>query len=279
MRKRNELVNKIKYLLKKSSMPRFLHRFGPKMYELWQHVFALFFKADCRLSYRRTSRILKSLGFNVASKSTLQRYSKKISLPFWQKMLSLTITGFSNVVSVDATGLSKTRASEHYIKRIDRELKLGKGFHFSIVVGENSQILSMRLRKKYCHDIKDVKYLYKRLSHKPKIILLDKGYDAEWLRKYFSHQKVRSIAPVRKNAKRGFYRLNLKRNFPKQIYTKRNRVESIFHAFKQKYGSSVSSKNICSARTEIYCKSILHNIFPKMLRLLGHTPQISNKAV
>ena len=271
MRKRNELVNKIKHLLKKSSMPRFLHHFGPKMYELWQHVFALFFKADCKLSYRRTSRILKSLGFNVASKSTLQRYSKKISLPFWQKMLSLTITGFSSVISVDATGLSKTRASEHYIKRIDRELKLGKGFHFSIAVSENSQILSLRLRKKYCHDIKDVKYLYKRLPQKPKIILLDKGYDAEWMHKYFSRQKVRSIAPVRKNAVRGFYRLNLKNNFPKQIYNKRNRVESIFHAFKQKFGGSVSSKNICSARTEVYCKAILHNIFSKMIRLLGHT--------
>ena len=248
-----------------------LHHFGPKTYNLWQHVFALFIRAECRLSYRRTNKLLTKLGFIVAGKSTLQRYAKKLKLAFWQKILSITIKSASKIISIDGTGLEKTNASEHYIKRIDAESRFGKGYHFSIAVGENSQILSLRLRKKYCHDIKDVKYLYKQLPQKPDIILLDKGYDAEWMHKYFAQQQVRSIAPVRKNVQRGFHRLALKRDFPKEIYAQRNRVESIFHAFKTKYGSSVSSRHIASARSEVYCKAILHNIFLQIFRLLGQT--------
>ena len=271
MKEKTNLIKKVKLLLKKAKAPVRLHHFGPKTYKLWQHVFALFIRANCRLSYRRTTKLLRNIGFIVASKSTLQRYSKKLSLPFWQKILSLTIKSASKIVSIDGTGLEKTSASEHYIKRIDRDSMFGKGYHLSIAVGENSQILSLRLRKKYCHDIKDVKNLFKQLPHKPEIILLDKGYDAEWMHKYFKQQRVRSVAPVRKNVRRGFNRLALKRNFPKELYNKRNRVESIFHAFKTKYGSSVSSQHIASARSEVYCKAILHNIFLKMLRLLGQT--------
>jgi len=276
MRKKETLIKKVKHFLKQINAPKRLHRFGPKLFELWEHVFALFVKSMCRLSYRRTSEFLEMTGFNVASKSTLQRYSIKLTLPFWQNILRLTIQGISKIISIDGTGLEKTSASEHYIKRIDRESMFGKGFHFSIAVGENSQILSLRLRKKYGHDIKDVKYLFKHMSFKPKIILLDKGYDAEWMHKFFASQNVQSIAPVRKNACRGFHRLALKRDFPKKLYGQRNRVESIFHAFKTKFGSSVSSRKITSARAEVYCKAILHNISMFLIRLLGQTPNIRN---
>ena len=122
MKKEEQLINKVKHLLKKARAPVRIHRFGPKTYSLWQHVFALFIRAECRLSYRRTTSLLRKLGFVVASKSTLQHYAAKLDLPFWQKLLRATLKGYARIVSVDATGLSKTLASEHYIKRIDRKL-------------------------------------------------------------------------------------------------------------------------------------------------------------
>jgi len=271
MKEKDTLIKKVKHLLKKVQAPKYLHRFGPKTYKLWQHVFALFVKAHCQLSYRRTTKFLRLLGFTVATKSTLQRYSAKLKLPFWQKMLQKTFSSVTDIVAIDGTGLEKTRVSEHYIKRIDGKSSFGKGFHFSILTGTNGKIFCLRLRKRYGHDVKDIKCLFRNLLNKPKIALMDKGYDAEWIHKMVQQRGIRSIAPVRKNAKRGFYRLNLKRKFPQKIYNKRNIVESIFHAFKQKYGSSVSSKKISSARTEVYCKAILHNIILKINQLLGHT--------
>jgi len=271
MSKQNTLVNKVKHLLRKTNAPRFLHHFGPKIYQLWQHIFALFVKAECQFSYRRTTNFLRNLGFKVATKSTLQRYSSKLLLPFWQKMFYKTIFKIGNIVSIDGTGLERTKTSEHYIHRIDAKRPFCKGYHLSIIVGEKSKILSLRIRQKYCHDMKDVKYLTKRLLKKPKIILMDKGYDSEKLHRYFAIQNIRSIAPVKKNWAKGQLRKNLKDNFPQKLYNKRSRVESIFHALKQKFGSSVSSKKIACARTEIYCRAILHNVFSKIVRVLGHT--------
>jgi transposase len=260
MKEKNELIKKVKHLLKKTNQPKYLHYFGPKMYQLWQHIFALFFKADCKLSYRRTTQILRDLGFNIASKSTLQRYASKLKLPFWKQMFKLTVGKCSSIFSIDGSGLEKTRASKHYIKRIDGHYKFSKGFHFSIVVNKSGKIQALRLRKNYGSDVKDVKSLYRSLVNKPKVILMDKGYDAEWIHEFFEFKGIRSIAPTRSNARRGFFRRKLMKKFPKKLYNKRNIVESIFHAFKQKYGSSIYSKNIASARSEVYCKAILHNI-------------------
>jgi len=279
MIKKDALINKIKHLLNKANAPRRLHRFGPKLYELWQHVFALFVKAECKLSYRRTTTFLRNLGFHIATKSTLQRYSKKLLLPFWQKLFSQTIDKVSRIVSADGTGLERTKASEHYIKRIDAKRPFCKGYHLSIIVGEDSKILSLRLRQKYCHDMKDIRYLTKRLSNKPCIILMDKGYDCEDLHRYFAKQNIWSIAPVRKNWAKGQFRKQLKDNFPQKLYNKRSRVESVFHAFKQKYGNNVNSKKIVSARSEIYCKAILYNLFLRLIQVLGQTLKRKKVAV
>jgi len=271
MRQKNQLIQKVKHFLRKSKAPKYLHHFGPKMYKLWQHVFALFIKSECQLSYRRTTRLLRDLGFKIATKSTLQRYAAKLKLPFWQKIFDNTLSKVSDIVSIDGTGLERTKASEHYVKRIDAKRPFCKGYHLSIIVGEDSKILSLRLRKRYSHDIIDTKYLTKRLKNKPKIIVMDKAYDSEKLHQYFAEQNIWSIAPVKKNWVKGQLRKKLKDNFPEKIYHKRSRVESVFHALKQKFGSSVSSRNIASARTEIYCRAILHNIFLRIIQVLGQT--------
>ena len=270
------LVQKVKHLLHKIEAPKYWHCFGPKLYELWQHVFALFVKAECQFSYRRTTKFLRNLGFKVATKSTLQRYSKKLLLPFWQKLFFQTISKVSKIVSADGTGLERTKASEHYIRRIDVKRPFCKGYHLSIIVGEDSKILNLRIRQKYCHDMKDIRYLTKRLSCKPKIILMDKGYDSEELHRYFASQNIWSIAPVKKNWARGQLRKKLKDNFPQKLYNKRSRVESVFHAFKQKYGNHINSKKITSARSEIYCKAILYNLFLMIIQVLGQTLILEN---
>ena len=80
------------------------------------------------------------------------------------KLFSKTISKVSKIVSVDGTGLERTKASEHYIKRIDAKRPFCKGYHLSIIVGTNSKILSLRIRQKYCHYMKDIRYLTKRLA-------------------------------------------------------------------------------------------------------------------
>lgn len=234
MVKENKLIKKVKHLLKRAKAPRFLHRFGPRTYEVWQHLFALFVKAYSRLSYRRTTRFLRDLGFTVATKSTLQRHAAKLGLPFWQTMLQATVGRVPRVGAIDGTGLERTTASWYYIKRID-DKKVKQYFKLSILAGTNAKILSLRVRSARAHDIKDVKNLYNKAKKCPRILLMDKGYDAEWLHRYFNDRNVRSIVPTRKRAGYGSFRKKLRNNFPQKLYNKRNIVESVFHALKTKY--------------------------------------------
>lgn len=269
MEDNNKLINKVKLLLKKINAPKYLHRFGPKTYQLWQHVFALFVKSYCQLSYRSTSYFLKCMGFCIAAKSTLQRYASRLGLPFWQSIFNKTVMSKSRIGAIDSTGLDKSKSSLYYARRIDSDKKVRRYFKLSILALGNS-IASLRLRSKPAHESKDIKYLFCKAKKLPSTMLMDKGYDAEWIHEFFAEQNIRSIAPVRKNWRRGFYRKRLAANFPQKLYNKRSRVESVFHSLKQRYGSSISSKLANTARTEVYCRAILYNLFI-LDYVLGHS--------
>ena len=270
MKDKTALINKIKLLLGRAKAPKHLNRFGPKTYELWQHVFALFVKSYCQLSYRSTAYFLKQLGFNVATKSTLQRYTAKLSLPFWQTIFDKTATTKASIAAIDSTGLERSRASLYYLRRIDSEKRIRRHFQLSILASGN-KIISFRLRSKPVHETRDVKYLFAKAKRTPSTVLMDKGYDAEWVHEYFADNGTKSIAPVRKNWRRGFYRKELAVNFPQKLYNKRSRIESIFHSLKQRFGSSISSKLANTARSEVYCRAILYNLFVRLCHLLGQS--------
>jgi transposase len=271
MKKKEErLVNKVKRLLRKAKIPRNLNRKGSKIYAFWNHCFALLTRAMFRLSYRRTVQSLEFLGFRVASKSTLAYQAKKIPRGIWQLLLKATISQPVKISAIDSTGLSGNNPSWHYVKRINAEKPIKRFFKLSILIDvKRRKILSLKLRSNPRHDILDVKYLIKQTSKKPSVILLDKGYDAEWLHKYFAEQNIWSIAPVRKGCARGFYRRQLQRSFPQKTYNQRSIVESVFGAIKRKYGSSVSSIKHSSATAEVYCRAIIHNIFWQIINYLG----------
>ncbi len=70
-KKEVKLINKVKRLLRRLGCPRWLHHFGPKTYEFYQHVIALFLKETFRLSFRRVSKLLNMLGLIVPSYSAI----------------------------------------------------------------------------------------------------------------------------------------------------------------------------------------------------------------
>jgi transposase len=276
MKKEEKLVNKVKRLLRKAKFPRYLHHYGPKTYKFWQHAFALIAKAMFRLSYRRTSNLLRLLGFNVASKSTIHRYARKLPVGLWQKLLKATVDNTVDISAIDGTGLSRTSQSWHYIKRIDRDPD-NTFYKLSVCVDvKKRKILCLRVRAKRASDIKDVKNLIKNLPAKPNLCIMDKSYDAEWLHQFLHSKNIKSIIPARNHAKsrhytKGKFRKEMKYNFSKykKIYNQRNIVESLIFAYKKLFGDSVSSKLITSARAEVYCRAIAYNLFFIIIRLLG----------
>jgi len=263
MKKGKRLVNKVKHLIRKAGLPRWLHHYGPKKYEFWHHALALVIKQECRLGYRRVSNLLSMMGFKVPTYSALAKMTKRIPLAVWQVILKATIDNVPYIVAIDGTGMSRPLPSLYYYKRIDKPYPVDIPLKLSIAVDTRTKkILSLRLRAKKAHDIRDAKYLINQLSFIPKKIVADKGYDAEWLHKFCRDLGIRAIIPLRKygHSVHKMWSLRRQQKIKQKTYGRREMVESTFKATKTKFGSSVSCMTIITQRAELYCRAIAHNI-------------------
>ena len=272
MKRENKLVKKVKRLLKRLGMPRWLHHFGPKKYEFYEHYVALSIRFFCRLSFRRVKHLLDLLGIRCPSKSALQYTSEKLDANFWSKVLNATC-GSSYLIAMDSTGFSRTNPSYHYLRRID-----GKMPYIPIKVStafdtRKKKFAAAKIRLLPAHDLRDAKFLIKQSS--PKVLVADKAYDANWLHEYCSDQGVKAHIPLKNHGKPRFGRWQPRwmaaKHFRLRTYHRRELAESGNSSIKRSYGSSVSSKKARTIRTEIYGRLACHNIFSYFLRLLGQS--------
>jgi transposase len=263
MNKEEELINKVKRLLRRLGMPRWLHHFGPKIYEFYQHLAALLIRFYCRLSYRRIKKLLDLLGIICPSKSALQYTANKIPSWLWNKAIEITSGGMHHLIAIDSTGLSRTNPSYHYLRRIDGKMpkmyvKLSSAFDT-----KRKKFCSAKVRIIPRHDVKDFNYLLREI--KPKIIVADKGYDSNKIHKYCYENNIKVHIPTRDYGKpkhiRLSYRKKAARLFNKRVYHRRELIESGFHSIKSKYGSNIDSKNAKTIRADVYGRLLCHNLF------------------
>jgi transposase len=259
MEREEKLTRKIKRLLRQIGAPRFLHHFGPKKYELKQHLFALLTAQIFKLSLRRVEKLMKMFGNKVPTFSALCKSRKKIPFWIWNKLILSTTELNHETVAIDATGFSKTNPSFHFVKRIDRKNPVKSYAKMSMLFDINkNKIIAIRARVKPAHDIRDVKFLVGKA--KIKTLLADKAYDAEWLHEYCFEKNIKTIIPKKKNTKKGFYRRKQRKNYSDEIYGKRNLIEAGFSAMKRKYGGSVSGKGLRAINSELVCKAVAYNL-------------------
>lgn len=255
-----KLLNKINHLLLRANIPRWLHHFGPKRYEFYVHILCLLMKEIFKLSFRRVSKLLKMLGFDVPSYSALCKMRKRIPLLLWQSILQSTARFDSNLVAIDSTGFSRGNPSFHYIKRIDIEKPVKRYIKFSALLDtRNKKFLAIRSRARPRHDVLDVPYLLKQRSNMKKL-LGDSAYDAESIHKLAYHKDIVTVIKPKKNVKRGTYRRSQIKHYSERVYHRRSMIESGFSSLKRKYGSIVLSKTASAQRAELYCKTIAYNL-------------------
>jgi len=280
MKEKEKLINKVKRLVKRAGFPRWLHHFGPKKYEFWNHGLAWIVKQECKLGYRRVTRLLRGLGLKCPCPSALCTSFNKLAFHLWQKLLDATTGNKLNLIAIDGTGISRPLPSPYYTKRIDRPYPMEVPLKLSIAVDtKTKKIISLRLRARPRHDIIDAKYLIKRLPSKPNCIVADKGYDAEWLHQYCMYKGIKACIPRRAGTKPrvGVTRLRFsQKHYHKKRYGRREMVESIIGAIKRKFGASVSSVKFSSQRAELYCRAIAHNINIQILKLFERNRFVTN---
>lgn len=272
-KKEVKLINKVKRLLRQIRHPRYLHHFGPKTYEFYEHITALLIRAYCRLSYRRVFYFTDLIGIRCPSKSALQYTANKLKGSFWDKLIGIT-GGKPSIAAIDSTGLSRTNPSYYYLGRID-----GKMPKVHVKLSAMFDVL----RKKFCatkmrvipaHDCRDAKILLRKV--KPDILVADKGYDANWIHEYCFSEHIEAYIPMREYGKSRNKRMSKRRlaakRFDMGIYHKRELIESGFSSIKRKYGYSLSSKKASTIRSDIYSRLVCHNIFQMLLLRLRTEP-------
>ena len=266
MKTKENLIKKVKRLVNKAGIPKHLNHFGPKIYEFWEHALAFLVKQECKLGYRRVSRLLRGLGRNCPCPSALCMSFHKIPLALWQRILAATAGMKVNIVAMDGSGMSRTLPSPYYYKRIDKPYPIEIPLKISFAIDTRTKkILSLRLRAKRTHDIRDVKYLLTRVPVKPRKLVADKAYDAEWVHEFCKSRGITAVIPMRNFGSRLIprnrkLRLECKKTFNRKTYARRQMIESVFSSIKRKFGASVSSVMFSAQRAEMYCRAITHNI-------------------
>jgi len=260
MKKEERLVNKIKRLLRRLGYPRWLHHYGPKKYELYQHVFAFVVMAVCRLSLRRVYKFLEMFGYKVPTFSALCKSRKRISPKLFQRALALTAGEIHEDVAIDSTGISRANPSYHYIKRIDRKKPIKSWVKQSTLFDIRQRtIVAIRVRAKPRHDIKDAEYLLRRADIQ-KTLLGDTAYDSEKVHEFCWIKGIQTQIKPRKNVKRGFYRRKQMKNYSEEEYHQRSLIESGQGAVKRKYGGFTLAVDWRAIRNEAYIKAIAYNL-------------------
>lgn len=265
--KKIKVFKKVKHLLKLLNAPRWLHHFGPKKYEFYEHLVVLLIRNYCQLSYRRIVKLLDLLGITCPSKSALQSNAKKIPKWLWDKALEVTSGYKHHIIAIDGTGLSRTNPSYHYLKRIDGKMPKAYTKLSATFDTRNKKWCSAIVRIIPRHDIKDAEYLLKKTQ--ANILVADKAYDSEKLHKYCNEHKMQAHIPIRNKGKAIHKMWSLRRkaakHFRKKTYNRRVMIEAGFHSMKTKYGSSVSSKNCKAIRTEVMGRLLTHNLLGTIL--------------
>lgn len=265
-----KLVKKVKRLLRRVGLPRWLHRFGPKTYEFREHVQALLVMSMTRHSFRSVVALLDLLGLRCPSKSALQYTLARIPAALWQRLLAATAK-IPYIAAMDSTGFSRSNPSYYYLRRIDGSIPRVGVKLSAIVDTQRKRFIAAVVRVLAANDNRDAPALIQR--SKARIIVADKGYDSETNHRIAFERGMLSMIPTRRNVRRGQHRHKQLKHFKQRTYNRRSMIEAAFSAIKRKYGSSIHCCKARTIRAEVYLKLINHNISSTLLRLLGQSPQ------
>ena len=269
-------INLLRNCFRKQGLPTYWHKNSPHTYKVWQHGTMLIF---CRrycdsltefVEWLPNTKLPEYLNLKaIPDEGTLCKEEKRLRpvLEAMAIMLILPLLPKKFVASADMTGLQTRRASPYYIKRILASYSR-RGYARLELISWKNFILGWELRLLRKDELAMLRSLWKKLRKKPTTVVYDKKGDCEPYHEWLEEQGIRSIAPLRKGAKRGRIRRKLMKHFPKKIYNKRNRIENVNFVFKNKYGDSLKAYTLKGRRAEITTKIVSYNLWARLKALL-----------
>ena len=262
--------------LEQLGLPVYWHKNSPHTYKVWQHgVMLVFMRRYCDsysdfvewLPNTKLPEYLKLSG--VPDEGTLCKEEKRLRscLEAVAMLLIISLLPARFVAGADMTGLQTRRASPYYVRRVMGSYNR-RGFARLELLVWKRYILGWEFRLLRKDELAMLKSLWKKIKKKPTTLVYDKKGDSEPFHEWLEEQGTRSIAPVRKGARRGRIRRKLMENFPQKTYNKRNRIENVNYVFKNKYGDYLKAYTVKGRRAEITTKIVSYNLWARLKALL-----------
>ena len=279
MTKQGRLERKIQRLLRRLGWPRWLHRYGPKRYEVRQHLMVLLIWSSLPVGFRRAVALLRDLGQVVPTYSAVAKFFHRLSTIERRAVLAATTRQQPvAVAAIDSTCFGRSQPSYHYLRRIDGKTPRVP-VKWSILVATNDgHILATRGRVRPAHDTRDVKTVLDRCTAPVKKLVGDKGYDSERVHQTCHERGIISIIPIRRNVKKGFYRRKMQQQYTNRTYGRRSRVETTFSVIKRRTGGSIRCHRARNVRAELEFRAAAYNLKVAYQPRLSTGPRISTAA-
>ncbi|WP_435348564.1 IS5 family transposase [Haloarchaeobius sp. HRN-SO-5] len=209
---------------------------------------------------REMPRVANSLDLTVETLphfSTVCARKQAIPMTRWRAILdaSVELYELGDVQAIDATGVDRVQASQHYAKRTDYTFEAVKTT--LLIDCETSVILDIHCSMKQPHDTQVGWQVLVRNLDALTAVAADKGYDWEQLRTKLRSENVTPLIPKRDPGFRGWARNLLIHD---RGYNQRSNAESVFFGLRQRYGETLWARTWFGQFRELVMKSAVRNI-------------------
>ncbi|WP_256533372.1 IS5 family transposase [Halovivax cerinus] len=205
----------------------------------------------------RISRILDLEPAELPDFTTVCARMQPLKMPIWRDFLRLSaqLHDTGDIQAIDATGMDRIAASQHYAKRTNYTFRAVKTT--ALIDCETGVILDIHCSMKQPHDSQIAWQLLTRNLEKLTILTADKGYDWELLR-----HKLRSegVTPVIKYREFGWHGIANNVLLDDTTYHQRSNIEATFFALRRKYGEIVRARTWFGQFRELVLKCAVRNV-------------------
>jgi IS5 family transposase len=236
-------------------------------YADWVMVSIHGLKTSLNLPYRRLLdilyemlRIARILGLDVSELpdfSTVGARMQELKMPLWRDFLRLSakLHDTGEIQAIDATGMDRIAASQHYAKRTNYTFKAVKTT--ALIDCKTGAILDIHFSMKQPHDSKVAWQLLTGNIDKLSVLAADKGYDWELLR---HNLRSEGVKPVIKYREFGWHGVANNVLLDYTTYHQRSNIESTFFALRRKYGEIVRARTWFGQFRELVLKCAVRNV-------------------
>jgi len=209
---------------------------------------------------REMPRITNILGLTpdtVPHFSTVCTRKQDIPMKRWRAILDYSVEPYDlgEVQAIDATGVDRIQASQHYAKRTDYTFEAVKT---SVLIDcRTSAILDIHCSMKQPHDTQVGLQVVVRNLDDLSAVAADKGYDWDVLRTRLQAEGIKPLIPTRVKDLMG-YAQNLL--IEDREYHLRSNAESVFFGLRRRYGDTLWSRTWFGQFRELVMKCAVRNI-------------------